>query len=48
MLILEIPGRERIELDHLLCDFNGTLAEATSAPVPKVSRSATAMQGTDW
>jgi soluble P-type ATPase len=27
MLILDIPGRERIELDHLVCDFNGTLAE---------------------
>jgi soluble P-type ATPase len=27
MLTLEIPGRERIELDHLVCDYNGTLAE---------------------
>jgi soluble P-type ATPase len=27
MLILDIPGRERIELEHLVCDFNGTLAE---------------------
>jgi soluble P-type ATPase len=27
MLILDIPSRERIELEHLVCDFNGTLAE---------------------
>jgi soluble P-type ATPase len=27
MLVLDIPGRERIELEHLVCDFNGTLAE---------------------
>ena len=27
MLILDIPGRQRIELEHLVCDFNGTLAE---------------------
>jgi len=27
MLILDIPGCERIELEHLVCDFNGTLAE---------------------
>jgi soluble P-type ATPase len=27
MLILDIPGHEPIELEHLVCDFNGTLAE---------------------
>jgi soluble P-type ATPase len=27
VLILDIPGRDRIELEHLVCDFNGTLAE---------------------
>ena len=26
MLSIEIPGREDLQLDHLVCDFNGTLA----------------------
>jgi soluble P-type ATPase len=27
MLQLDIPGHEPLELEHLVCDFNGTLAE---------------------
>jgi soluble P-type ATPase len=28
MIELEIPGRGTIQLEHLVCDVNGTLAEA--------------------
>ena len=26
MIQIEIPGRETLELKHLVCDYNGTLA----------------------
>ena len=32
MIDLNIPGREAIQLDHLVCDVNGTLAEDGNLP----------------
>ena len=26
MLVVDIPGRERVEIDHLVLDYNGTIA----------------------
>lgn len=32
MIELNIPGRDTIQLDHLVCDVNGTLAEDGNLP----------------